>query len=170
MISSPCLRWAFFISCELFGVHFSLGRQRFFFFVGWGIGILPHTAVCYRLANARCPRALQPFTERLQFAIRQTALVRIPNKIQEKQKRNQSLWIDSFSFGWGIGIRTPTNRVRVCRATVTLFLNDKNYYNHFFWKVKNYFHKFEKIVFLWFLWVKSQLFSLYINQTFIVLL
>ena len=26
-------------------------------------------------------------------------------------------------IGWGIGIRTPTNRVRVCRATVTLFLN-----------------------------------------------
>ena len=24
-------------------------------------------------------------------------------------------------FGWGIGIRTPTNRVRVCRATVTQF-------------------------------------------------
>ena len=26
-------------------------------------------------------------------------------------------------FGWGIGIRTPTNRVRVCRATVTPFPN-----------------------------------------------
>ena len=26
-------------------------------------------------------------------------------------------------IGWGIGIRTPTNRVRVCRATVTPFLN-----------------------------------------------
>ncbi len=26
-----------------------------------------------------------------------------------------------FSYGWGIGIRTPTNRVRVCRATVTQF-------------------------------------------------
>ncbi len=25
--------------------------------------------------------------------------------------------------GWGIGIRTPTNRVRVCRATVTQFPN-----------------------------------------------
>lgn len=24
-------------------------------------------------------------------------------------------------YGWGIGIRTPTNRVRVCRATVTQF-------------------------------------------------
>ena len=28
-----------------------------------------------------------------------------------------------FYFGWGIGIRTPTNRVRVCRATVTQFPN-----------------------------------------------
>ena len=27
--------------------------------------------------------------------------------------------------GWGIGIRTPTNRVRVCRATVTQFPNIK---------------------------------------------
>ncbi len=29
----------------------------------------------------------------------------------------------SFFRGWGIGIRTPTNRVRVCRATVTPFPN-----------------------------------------------
>ena len=28
-----------------------------------------------------------------------------------------------FLFGWGIGIRTPTNRVRVCRAAVTQFPN-----------------------------------------------
>ncbi len=28
-------------------------------------------------------------------------------------------------FGWGIGIRTPTNRVRVCRATLTQFPNVK---------------------------------------------
>ena len=35
-------------------------------------------ALRLRLAYARYPRALQPFTERLQFAIRQTALVRIP--------------------------------------------------------------------------------------------
>ena len=28
-------------------------------------------------------------------------------------------------IGWGIGIRTPTNRVRVCRATVTQFPNIK---------------------------------------------
>lgn len=27
----------------------------------------------------------------------------------------------SDNRGWGIGIRTPTNRVRVCRATVTQF-------------------------------------------------
>ena len=46
-------------------------------------------------------------------------------------------------FGWGIGIRTPTNRVRVCRATVTQFPNilffagyispnGNDYYIHFF--------------------------------------
>ena len=35
--------------------------------------------------------------------------------LSDRQKR--------FRFGWGIGIRTPTNRVRVCRATVTLFPN-----------------------------------------------
>ena len=29
---------------------------------------------------------------------------------------------DAVRFGRGIGIRTPTNRVRVCRATVTQFL------------------------------------------------
>ena len=29
----------------------------------------------------------------------------------------------SLVSGWGIGIRTPTNRVRVCRATVTQFPN-----------------------------------------------
>ena len=28
-----------------------------------------------------------------------------------------------MAFGCGIGIRTPTNRVRVCRATVTQFRN-----------------------------------------------
>ena len=36
-------------------------------FFGTLKGIFPHTTVCYRLANARYPRALQPFTERLQF-------------------------------------------------------------------------------------------------------
>ena len=30
-----------------------------------------------------------------------------------------------YSYGWGIGIRTPTNRVRVCRAAVTQFPNIK---------------------------------------------
>ena len=31
-------------------------------------------------------------------------------------------------IGWGIGIRTPTNRVRVCRATVTQFPNSDNFF------------------------------------------
>ncbi len=34
------------------------------------------------------------------------------------------LSIDKRTFySWGIGIRTPTNRVRVCRAAVTQFPN-----------------------------------------------
>ena len=39
-----------------------------------------------------------------------------------KQKQRPPCWV-VFVFGWGIGIRTPTNRVRVCRATVTQFPN-----------------------------------------------
>ena len=35
------------------------------------------------------------------------------------------------AYGWGIGIRTPTNRVRVCRATVTQFPNDSINYSTF---------------------------------------
>ena len=42
-------------------------------------------------------------------------------------------------YGWGIGIRTPTNRVRVCRATVTQFpkIVNKIYYTIVFQKVKH---------------------------------
>ncbi len=42
-------------------------------------------------------------------------------------------------YGWGIGIRTPTNRVRVCRATVTQFpkIMNKIYYTIVFQKVKH---------------------------------
>ena len=135
-------------------------------------------ALRLRLANARYPRALQPFTERLQFAIRQTALVRIlfsiivflnlsvltgysapldfstiPNGCEKsalletaqsakpiaplrllrrtlrvltpihRQEKTKHTKRCALFFGWGIGIRTPTNRVRVCRATVTQFPN-----------------------------------------------
>ena len=46
-----------------------------------------------------------------------------------------------FGFGWGIGIRTPTNRVRVCRATVTQFpkILQQDYYTLFFPVVKIFF-------------------------------
>ena len=54
-------------------------------------------------------------------------------------------------FGWGIGIRTPTNRVRVCRATVTQFPNiwlfaffSIIYYILFFGYVKLFLKKFLK--------------------------
>ena len=50
-------------------------------------------------------------------------------------------------IGWGIGIRTPTNRVRVCRATVTLFPNVTRvwatdiYYTQFIGKVNTFLKK-----------------------------
>ena len=37
-------------------------------------------------------------------------------------KKSDKMKLVGF-FGWGIGIRTPTNRVRVCRAAVTQFPN-----------------------------------------------
>ena len=43
-----------------------------------------------------------------------------PVRIPDSQKKRDTSWV-LFSFGCGIGIRTPTNRVRVCRATVTQF-------------------------------------------------
>ena len=50
--------------------------------------------------------------------------VRIPALIKiQKIKPSQKRWL--IFYGWGIGIRTPTNRVRVCRATVTLFPNEQ---------------------------------------------
>ena len=66
------------------------GRHDFHrvFLFGPPEGIFPHATVCYRLACARCPRALQPSPERLQFAIRQTALVRIPIYCLDKTKNN----------------------------------------------------------------------------------
>ena len=51
------------------------------------------------------------------------------------------------AIGWGIGIRTPTNRVRVCRATVTLFPNvtflwaTDIYYTQLYGKVNTFFGK-----------------------------
>ena len=43
-----------------------------------------------------------------------------------KGKKNRPSDDGLFFFGWGIGIRTPTNRVRVCRAAVTQFPNAFN--------------------------------------------
>ena len=42
------------------------------------------------------------------------------NPFITKQKNHR---VVVFCFGCGIGIRTPTNRVRVCRAAVTQFRN-----------------------------------------------
>ena len=50
-------------------------------------------------------------------------LVRIPTDSNKTKRRSRNLLGHNFFFGWGIGIRTPTNRVRVCRATVTQFPN-----------------------------------------------
>ena len=79
---------------------------------GWGIGIFIaslalvatrqtlHRRVCSLNANPlRCSNP--------------------SNKHHHKKRKAPTCW--SMPFGWGIGIRTPTNRVRVCRATVTLF-------------------------------------------------
>ena len=58
--------------------------------------------------------------------------------------------------GWGIGIRTPTNRVRVCRATVTLFPNVTRiwatdiYYTQLNEKVNIFIDKFLKLFYNWF--------------------
>ena len=69
----------------------------------------PHTIVCYRLAFARYPRALQPFAERLQFATWQTALVRIPY-IKRKSKSQPKGY--TLLFGTLKGIRTPDPLLR----------------------------------------------------------
>ena len=42
-------------------------------------------------------------------------------KLREQKETTTFLSKLVVFHGWGIGIRTPTNRVRVCRATVTQF-------------------------------------------------
>ncbi len=48
-----------------------------------------------------------------------------PCILPRKQEKTSLVVVDKrgFFYGCGIGIRTPTNRVRVCRATVTQFRN-----------------------------------------------
>ncbi len=79
--------------------------------------------------------------------LRKTVLVRIPLKTDIKIKKQQTVKF-AVHFGWGIGIRTPTNRVRVCRATVTQFpkIGDKCYYKFFVFicQAKNFQKKIKK--------------------------
>ncbi len=65
-------------------------------------------------------------------------------EVKSKIDKSLSKLVD---FGWGIGIRTPTNRVRVCRATVTQFPNILLTTTIIFFKVrfvKSYFARFFK--------------------------
>ena len=80
---------------------------------GWGIGILSPRF-------ARCGSANAP-PERL--ALRSFPPVRIPNSSSDKIKEATAQCQLLPLFGWGIGIRTPTGRVRVCSATFTQFPN-----------------------------------------------
>ena len=67
------------------------------------------------------------------------------------QNKNPLSTENGFCIGWGIGIRTPTNRVRVCRATVTLFPNVTRiwatdiYYTQLNEKVNIFIDKFLKL-------------------------
>lgn len=90
-------------------------------FYGWGIGIRIIDSQCeweiriVLLAKNNSPNC---------FLNAKTLTGSNPTTHQNKKiKPPQKRW---FHFhGWGIGIRTPTNRVRVCRATVTLFPNEQ---------------------------------------------
>ena len=68
----------------------------------------------------RLPTGFATVPRKVAILLCKTALVRIPTYTNEKLSPPE--WV-SLVFGWGIGIRTPTNRVRVCRATVTQFPN-----------------------------------------------
>ena len=94
------------------------------FFYGWGIGI--------RIIHSQCEWDIRIvlFAKNdilYRFLNAQTLAGSNPKPIHEKIKR-QVFDLPSCFYGWGIGIRTPTNRVRVCRATVTLFPNGKRNY------------------------------------------
>ena len=80
-------------------------------FSGWGIGILSPRLRSLRLGKLSTGEFVRRW--RIPFAVRIPILIYIT-----KKKHLCEMLLFS---GWGIGIRTPTNRVRVCRATVTLF-------------------------------------------------
>ena len=90
-------------------------------FFGCGIGIL---RVLYSFIRrsatltlcARSPAALQTCPRHVCSASPPCP----SNPFITKQKNHR---VVVFCFGCGIGIRTPTNRVRVCRAAVTQFRN-----------------------------------------------
>ncbi len=95
-------------------------------FAGYGAllvcadGSEPFTAKpsCSRLGQTAPPIAVLRLLRRT--FLPSAKKVQIQTIPQPKQKNRP---IGRFRFGWGIGIRTPTNRVRVCRATVTQFPN-----------------------------------------------
>ena len=70
---------------------------------------------------------------------------------QRKEKRPPSRW--SFFFGRGIGIRTPTYRVRVCCAAVTQFPCVITDYilAHIIWFVNSFFKFCLQILFIFLL-------------------
>ena len=70
------------------------------------------------------PRALWLKTiHRIVFLTPKPSRVRI--RLFHIMKKAVTTKVVTAFIGWGIGIRTPTNRVRVCRATVTLFPNEQ---------------------------------------------
>ena len=75
---------------------------------GWGIGIFSAATPPSRFA---CPRACRPFPERSAFGYAKPPWFESLYCFY-KTKKNTTPFSAVFSFGWGIGIRTPTNRVR----------------------------------------------------------
>ena len=77
-----------------------------------------------------------------------------PFQSNRKQKTPSGGWC-LFFFGCRIGIRTPTNRVRVCRATVTQFGNvprthysiasSRTFVKIFFKKIENFPSGFSRV-------------------------
>ncbi len=84
---------------------------------GSGIGIFPSTAVLSRLASLV---AHVGENSPLDCFLPQTAFAPSLFESLKLTKNKKHPFGVLFVFGSGIGIRTPTNRVRVCRATVTL--------------------------------------------------
>ncbi len=71
-------------------------------------------------------RRLRASSRRLSLECEPRALLGLGAAVREpipQPERKKAPHFAVLRSGWGIGIRTPTNRVRVCRAAVTQFPN-----------------------------------------------